>query len=179
MVLLISRDVVAVTLRKWSRLKKFMVLTYNSFQYERQDTPWENKIPIETDVLITHTPPKYHLDINLGCAGLLKEIWRVKPRLHVFGHIHSGHGREPVFWDEGQAAYERLMDRKRGGMIADFWPSYAWLDAAYVVYYGFKGILWQRLMVGPKGGNGGLMVNAALVYQSTTDLGNNPEVVEL
>ncbi|KAL2065720.1 hypothetical protein VTL71DRAFT_3390 [Oculimacula yallundae] len=150
-----------------------------AFQYNRSQDPWANQIPMETDVLITHTPPRYHLDLNLGCASLLKEIWRVKPRLHVFGHIHSGHGRESVFWDEGQAAYERLIDRKKGGIVADMLPSMAWVDALKVVFYGFKGILWQRLMVGPKGGNGGVMINAALVWQSTTDLGNNPEVVEL
>jgi hypothetical protein len=61
----------------------------------------------------------------------------------------------------------------------DFLPSYAWLDAMKVMWYGVKGILWQRLMVGPAGGNGGLLINAAVVYQSTTDVGNPVEVVEL
>ncbi|CZT04662.1 hypothetical protein WAI453_007752 [Rhynchosporium graminicola] len=150
-----------------------------AFQYKRGQEPWEGRIPMETDVLITHTPPRYHLDLNLGCAGLLKEIWRVKPRLHVFGHIHSGHGRETVFWDKGQAAYERLMDQKSGGIVVDLLPSLAWWDSLMVLFYGFKGILWQRLMVGPRGGNGGLMINAALVWQTTTDLGNSPEVIEL
>lgn len=149
------------------------------FQYFRDQTPWGSRIPRETDVLITHTPPRYHLDLNLGCAALLKEIWLVKPRLHVFGHIHSGHGREPVFWDEGQAAYERLMDRKKGGVIADFLPSLAWIDALKVIWFGIKGFFWQRLMVGPGGAHGGLLVNAAVVYQSTTDVGNPVEIVEL
>ena len=148
------------------------------FQYQRHLPPWDHRIPIDTDVLITHTPPRYHLDINLGCLSLLKEIWRVKPRLHVFGHIHSGHGREAVFWDEGQRAYERLMDRK-GGILLDMIPSYAWIGSLKVLWYGVKGILWQKLMVGPGGGNGGLLVNAAIVYQSTTDVGNPVEVVEL
>jgi hypothetical protein len=71
------------------------------------------------------------------------------------------------------------MDRKKGGVILDFLPSYAWLDAMKVMWYGVKGILWQRLMVGPAGGNGGLLINAAVVYQSTTDVGNPVEVVEL
>lgn len=97
----------------------------------------------------------------------------------MFGHVHSGHGREAVFWDEGQAAYERLMARKKGGIIADITPSSAWRDALKVVWYGVKGILWQRLMVGPSGGNGGLMLNAAVVYQSTTDVGNPAQVVEI
>ncbi|CZR64171.1 probable adult brain protein 239 [Phialocephala subalpina] len=150
-----------------------------AFQYDREKAPWENRIPLETDVLITHTPPRYHLDLNLGCAGLLEEIWLVKPRLHVFGHIHSGHGREAVFWDQGQAAYERLMGRSEGGVIMDLLPSMAWWDSLKVLWFGVKGILWQRLMVGPRGGNGGLLVNAAIVWQSTTDPGNPVEVVEL
>ncbi|TAQ85231.1 hypothetical protein B7494_g6459 [Chlorociboria aeruginascens] len=150
-----------------------------AFQYLRHLPPWENTIPKATDVLITHGPPRYHLDINLGCPSLLEEVWRVKPRLHVFGHIHSGHGREAVFWDQGQLAYERLMARKKGGILNDLIPSLAWLDAVRVIWYGIKGILWQRLMVGPGGGNGGMMINAALVYQSTSDLGNPVEVVEL
>jgi len=150
-----------------------------AFQYEREAAPWENRIPLETDVLITHTPPQYHLDLNLGCAGLLEEIWLVKPRLHVFGHIHSGHGREAMFWDQGQAAYERLMGRSKGGVVMDLLPSMAWWDSLKVVWFGIKGILWQWLMVGPRGGNGGLLVNASIVWQSTTDPGNPVEVVEL
>ncbi|RDW63885.1 hypothetical protein BP5796_10387 [Coleophoma crateriformis] len=150
-----------------------------AFQYQKGEDPWQNRIPQGTDVLVTHTPPLHHLDISLGCGGLLKEIWRVRPRLHVFGHIHSGHGREAVFWDEGQQAYERLKAREPAGLLRDFLPSMAWIDGLKVVWYGIKGILWQRLMVGPSGGNGGLLVNAALVYQSTTDIGNPIEIVEL
>jgi hypothetical protein len=149
------------------------------FQYRRDLPPWQNRIPLETDVLITHAPPRYHMDLNVGCAGLLKEIWLVKPRLHVFGHVHSGHGQEPVFWDEGQAAFERLMDRKKGGVVADILPSMAWIDASKVIWFGIKGFFWQRLMVGPAGANGGLLVNAAVVWQSTTDVGNPVEIVEL
>jgi hypothetical protein len=150
-----------------------------SFQYQRDLPPWEEKIPRATDILITHTPPRSHLDVDLGCAGLLQEIWRVKPRLHVFGHVHSGHGRESVFWDEGQLAYERLMLRKKGGMVADVVPSVAWVDALKVIWYGVKGIMWQYLMVGPKGANGGVLVNASVVWQSTTKLGHDAQVVEL
>jgi hypothetical protein len=149
------------------------------FQYLRHLPPWEHRIPLETDVLITHSPPRYHLDLSLGCLGLLEEIWRVKPRLHVFGHIHSGYGKEAVFWDEGQRAYERLMGRKNGGVLMDLLPGMAWIDALKVIWFGMKGIAWQWLMVGPSGGKGGLMVNAAVVYQSTIDVGNPVNIVEL
>ncbi|KAK3398143.1 Metallo-dependent phosphatase-like protein [Sordaria brevicollis] len=83
----------------------------HAYQYDRPSHPWTNRIPLSTDILITHTPPRHHLDLDLGCAGLLSEIWRVKPKLHVFGHIHWGAGREAVYYDECQRAYESLMAR--------------------------------------------------------------------
>jgi predicted phosphodiesterase len=58
-----------------------------------------SKIPDDVDVLITHGPPANILDGTIsgehaGCAQLLKRIKQIKPRLHVFGHIHEGYGRE-------------------------------------------------------------------------------------
>lgn len=58
---------------------------------------WE-QIPIETDVLITHGPPHGTLDRNfsgdhVGCEALTQRLALVEPRLHVFGHIHSGYGK--------------------------------------------------------------------------------------
>uniref|UniRef100_H3HB28 Calcineurin-like phosphoesterase domain-containing protein n=1 Tax=Phytophthora ramorum TaxID=164328 RepID=H3HB28_PHYRM len=55
-------------------------------------------IPTDTDVLITHTPPMGHGDQvgyqHVGCAELLREVeQRVRPKLHVFGHVHEGYGR--------------------------------------------------------------------------------------
>jgi predicted phosphohydrolase len=55
-------------------------------------------IPADTDVLITHGPPAGHGDLttrgdHAGCADLLDAIRRVRPRLHVFGHIHEGYGQ--------------------------------------------------------------------------------------
>ncbi|KAI6199849.1 UPF0046 protein C25E10.12 [Aphelenchoides besseyi] len=61
-----------------------------------------NNIPTKLDVLITHTPPLGHGDYNAynradgvlaGCAELLNTVeYRVKPKYHVFGHIHERHG---------------------------------------------------------------------------------------
>jgi len=60
-------------------------------------TVW-NLIPKETDILVTHGPPMgfgdktYHGE-SVGCEELLKAIQvRVKPRVHIFGHIHEGYG---------------------------------------------------------------------------------------
>jgi predicted phosphohydrolase len=56
-----------------------------------------NRIPLGTDVLITHGPPHGTLDQvqggeHLGCEELRIRLGAVKPRLHVFGHIHDGYG---------------------------------------------------------------------------------------
>jgi Icc-related predicted phosphoesterase len=54
------------------------------------------KIPGDTDVLVTHCPAYGLLDlddnINYGDEQLLSKLMQVKPRIHLFGHIHSQHG---------------------------------------------------------------------------------------
>jgi hypothetical protein len=60
-----------------------------------------SKIPEDTDVLITHGPPKDigdKLDIGdcVGCEDLLHRIREVKPSLHIFGHIHEGYGEYKI-----------------------------------------------------------------------------------
>ena len=56
-----------------------------------------NLIPQNTDILITHGPPFGKLDFvnrggNVGCEELLGRVGDVKPKIHVFGHIHEGAG---------------------------------------------------------------------------------------
>lgn len=55
-------------------------------------------IPEDTDILVTHSPPEGILDLadsksgnieNCGCKELLKRIEQVKPKAHMFGHIHN------------------------------------------------------------------------------------------
>lgn len=51
------------------------------------------KIPADLDVLITHAAPKHILDgKDLGSRELLDRIKEVRPRVHIFGHIHEGYG---------------------------------------------------------------------------------------
>jgi len=61
---------------------------------------WEH-IDLDTDIVITHTPPKGILDISIdryhniemcGCSALRKRINKVNPKLHCFGHIHNCKG---------------------------------------------------------------------------------------
>lgn len=69
-------------------------LPRNGWELEQK---W-NDIPVDTDILITHGPAFGHLDIipgrieNLGCELLAKRIETIKPKIHVFGHIHGGAG---------------------------------------------------------------------------------------
>jgi Icc-related predicted phosphoesterase len=75
---------------------------YNwAFNLPRQG--WElevkwNGISPDTDILITHGPAWGHLDTvrgqtgNLGCEVLSERLKSLKPKIHVFGHIHSGYG---------------------------------------------------------------------------------------
>ena len=57
---------------------------------------WE-LIPEGTDVLITHGPPYGHGDQTfrgerVGCQDLLNVVEKIRPRFHIFGHIHEGAG---------------------------------------------------------------------------------------
>jgi len=57
---------------------------------------WDD-IPQDVDILITHGPPKGHsgitkLGVDAGCPELLLAIQRVKPLVHICGHIHEGYG---------------------------------------------------------------------------------------
>lgn len=58
------------------------------------------QIPDDVDVLVTHGPPYGILDRTnqsaqpAGCRELLKRVGQIKPRLHVFGHIHGAYGMQ-------------------------------------------------------------------------------------
>lgn len=55
-------------------------------------------IPNDTDILVTHGPPFGHCDVtpygnlNVGCELLRARVDELKPKIHVFGHVHSGYG---------------------------------------------------------------------------------------
>ena len=59
------------------------------------------QIPDGVDVLITHGPPLNIRDQcqdgrRVGCPILRDRVLQIKPKLHVFGHIHGGYGAEKV-----------------------------------------------------------------------------------
>lgn len=85
------------------------------FQYPRHAADWSS-IPPATDILITHGPPACHLDGEevSGCRQLLDALWRVRPSLHVCGHIHAARGVEHLVWSSAQAAFDRICSRRGG-----------------------------------------------------------------
>lgn len=58
-------------------------------------------VPPDTDVLITHTPPRGILDQprsqrHVGCRSLRSVVDRIQPRIHCFGHVHASPGATTV-----------------------------------------------------------------------------------
>lgn len=76
---------------------RFQDWAFNADRGEDIQQHW-NKIPEDTDILITHGPAFGYLDRvqgrtdNLGCEDLLNRVMQIKPKIHVCGHIHSGYG---------------------------------------------------------------------------------------
>ena len=81
---------------------------------ERLRRIW-NQIPNRTDVLITHGPPWGVLDIfegeNCGCELLLERLAQHPVPIHIFGHIHPGHGQ--VHLDNTQFFNVAVLDAER------------------------------------------------------------------
>jgi Icc-related predicted phosphoesterase len=73
-------------------------LPRNGWELEQK---WKD-IPEDTDILVTHGPPQGHLDAsgppwnqpNLGCELLRVRVDDLKPKIHVFGHIHGSAGHK-------------------------------------------------------------------------------------
>jgi len=91
----------------------FMNWFFNSERGEDIKRHWD-LIPDDTDILVTHGPPFGFLDKSrnwnqatgrrfddcFGCRDLRDALYRVRPRLHVFGHIH-GSGGVSSYVDDG------------------------------------------------------------------------------
>ncbi|RDB15948.1 putative rhamnogalacturonate lyase C [Hypsizygus marmoreus] len=134
-----------------------------AFQYPRDRAvdQWAviPEIPEGIDVLVTHGPPKGHVDCDgLGCPALLQALWRVRPRMVVCGHIHGGRGVERVKWDVAQKGWEYVVGRS-GRRVG-------WGDVAIIV--GALVWAWIRGVVGRKdkdseGPGESVFINCAVV----------------
>jgi hypothetical protein len=74
------------------------------FQYPAS-AKHEFAINDNTDIVITHGPPKGIMDYTsdqrrAGCSDLFQAIARARPFIHCFGHIHEGWGAKLVAWKE-------------------------------------------------------------------------------
>lgn len=61
---------------------------------------WDS-IPSNTQILMTHQPPysvfdKPPLSPSTGDKELLKKVKQIKPKVHLFGHIHAGYGKKQI-----------------------------------------------------------------------------------
>ncbi len=75
---------------------EFMNWAFNRKRGTEIQQHW-NKIPENTDILITHGPPAGILDTTTnfqktGCEDLLNTVLKIRPAFHIFGHIHEAHG---------------------------------------------------------------------------------------
>ncbi|KAF2114479.1 ser/Thr protein phosphatase [Lophiotrema nucula] len=82
--------------------------------HEEASKLW-NTIPSDTDIVITHTPPKGHCDGDgkdgrFGCDVLLQALHRVRPMLAVCGHIHEARGVERLHWNLDSPDDEGLVE---------------------------------------------------------------------
>lgn len=86
-----------------------------AFQHPPIRDIWTGVVPRDAGVLLTHGPPKWHLDADaLGDEYLLRELRRVKVKLVAFGHIHAGYGREVVTFDHVGNTFEDIVFGKKG-----------------------------------------------------------------
>ncbi|OAQ62886.1 phosphoesterase [Pochonia chlamydosporia 170] len=147
----------------------------SAFQYHPNNSQhWEHVFATlkgNMDILITHGPPKLHLDRRdfhrAGCPYLAEEISRLRPRISVFGHIHASYGQENVVLDSAQRIYEEAMIGWAG------WSSIVWMTVL---------VAWTRIkaLFSRRGDNRlTTFINAAVVAGPRNELQNEPIVVDI
>lgn len=146
----------------------------SAFQYRPDNhSHWTERLgPLTPDILVSHGPPKLHLDSRdfhrAGCPYLAEEVTRIRPRLVVFGHIHASYGREDVVLDAARSAYDAVLIG---------WGGWETLARMAVL------VLWAKLKAfsgwGRQKEKTTAFVNAAVVGGPGNELRNPPVVVEL
>jgi Icc-related predicted phosphoesterase len=88
------------------------------------------QIPDRVDVLVTHAPPYGYGDRTrpghpegerrVGCIDLLARVSEVRPKLHLFGHIHQDPGR----WERGTITLANVTtaEGERPASVLDLAP---------------------------------------------------------
>lgn len=134
-----------------------------AFQDTDSESHWRDKIPLDTDIVITHMPLQCHLDLDgEGDPALLQEIKRAKPKLHCFGHFHASYGSETMVHDSIEDAFEQAMQPQ-----ASLW---------HLVMFAFACLRsLRRGRVGPQT----VLVNASYVGGFLDDRRREPIVVRI
>ena len=81
----------------WTPGVSYVAFTYGH-KHDGPHVPQWSMIPAFTDIVVTHGPPQGILDTNyaakhIGDAGLLARVTAIRPRAHLFGHVHDSNGR--------------------------------------------------------------------------------------
>ncbi|PIA97651.1 Metallophosphoesterase MPPED2 [Cercospora beticola] len=167
----------------------------HAFQHPRSQDYWTGKIPEDTDILITHCPPRFHLDLPgvqaMGDEFLLHEVRRVKPAVHVFGHIHAGRsdlfgkvrgGKEVVRWDRAERHLAEVLKRESPESLTDWALNLGnlvlWYHFLAFVYWSVREVLGEVFCWRDEPPST-IMVNAAMMYEDEGRLGNSPQVIHL
>lgn len=79
---------------------QFYNWAFNVPRGEKLKAIWD-KIPEDTDVLLTHGPPMGILDTNrtnehCGCEDLFNRIQELNLKISCFGHIHESYGQQKI-----------------------------------------------------------------------------------
>lgn len=89
-----------------------------------------SKIPENVDVLLTHAAPRidscgivqqpgYNYMADFGCQELAEAVLEKKPKVHIFGHIHSG--RHNPYIENGTTFIN--VSLKDEGYEPTYWPT--------------------------------------------------------
>lgn len=78
----------------------------SAFMRPRTEDTWAQVGGGHYDILLSHAPPRGHLDQNrrgdhVGCDHFFAAIERIKPTVVVFGHIHEARGSDTLTWADG------------------------------------------------------------------------------
>ncbi|KAJ5654311.1 hypothetical protein N7490_001314 [Penicillium lividum] len=86
-----------------------------------------NQIPPDSDVIVTHTPPRSHCDQKptgrkIGCDALRQTLSRIRPPLAICGHVHEGRGYERVCWQKPKSLSGTLIESDSGAITRGILP---------------------------------------------------------
>lgn len=85
-----------------------------AYMYPRKTDRWKKYLYKPADIVMTHgpaykildlTPERYGPPEHVGCWDLRQQIEVLKPKVHVFGHLHCSHGAKLMKWEDGRDTY--------------------------------------------------------------------------